>query len=362
MKSVSVVLSPSTAPAFDAHVAADVAVASDDRVADARLTADAAVRPDDRAADHRVFLDLRLPADHRVRADPRARLRRASLVDEAGTFDRGAVLDLGVAAIHGARRGDVAKRLGRVPAVHDVAMHLRVLRRRADVDPVAVVDVGDERFAALDERREIAAFDRPGDVARNAVERVRLEHVDAGVDVVGRDLVGVRLLEKAADVAIRVGFDQAVGRRIVDRRQDDRRARLALAVQPDDAREIDLRQHVAVEHDDRFGQLVARVLDGARRAERRGLDDVADLDPELGAVAEDLLDAARLVVEAEDDFVDLRNLLQQIDLIVEKRPVEDRNDRLRRVDRERPEPRALAPGQKDRLHDNHRSYTHRADR
>ena len=80
--------------------------------------------------------------------------------------------------------------------------------------------------------------------------------------------------------------------------------------------------------------------------------------PELGAVAEDLLDAPRLVVEAEDDFVDLRHLLQQIDLVVEKRPVEDRNDRLGGVDGQRPEPRALAPGQKDRLHDNQRSYTH----
>ena len=79
--------------------------------------------------------------------------------------------------------------------------------------------------------------------------------------------------------------------------------------------------------------------------------------PTLGAVAEDLLDPPRLVVQAQDDFVDLRHLLQQVDLVVEKRPVEDRNDRLRRVDGERPEPRALAPGEKDRLHDNQRSYT-----
>ena len=79
--------------------------------------------------------------------------------------------------------------------------------------------------------------------------------------------------------------------------------------------------------------------------------------PDVGAVAEDLLDAPRLVVEAQDDFVDLRHLLEQIDLIVEKRPVEDRNDRLGRVNGQRPQPRALAPGQKDRLHDNQRSYT-----
>ena len=169
---------------------------------------------------------------------------------------------------------------------------------------------------------------------------------------------GFGFSRKRRMLPVRVGIDQPVRRRVVDRRQHDRRARLALAMQADDAREVDLRQHVAVEHDDRFGQLIARAFDGARRAERRRLDDVADLDPELGTVAEDLLDAPRLVIEAQDDFVDLRNLLEQIDLIVEKRPVEDRDDWLGRVDGERPESGALSPGQKDRLHDNQRSYTH----
>ena len=69
--------------------------------------------------------------------------------------------------------------------------------------------------------------------------------------------------------------------------------------------------------------------------------------PESAAVAEDLLDPPRLVVEAEDDLVDLRHLLQQIDLVVEERPVEDRHDRLRRVNGQRAQPRALAPGEQD---------------
>ena len=59
---------------------------------------------------------------------------------------------------------------------------------------------------------------------------------------------------------------------------------------------------------------------------------------------------SRLVVEAENDLVDFRNLLDEIELIVEKRPVEDRNDRLRCVNGERAEPRALAPDEKQRLH------------
>ena len=106
----------------------------------------------------------------------------------------------------------------------------------------------------------------------------------------------------------RVGLDQAVGARVVDRRQDDRRLRLALAVQPQHGRQIDLGQHVAVEDDDRFGERVPGVADGAAGAERHRLDDVADADAEPFAFAEDLLDAARLVIEAEDHLVDLRDL------------------------------------------------------
>ena len=151
----------------------------------------------------------------------------------------------------------------------------------------------------------------------------------------------------------RVGLDQAVGARVLDRRQDDRRLRLALAVQPQHGAQIDLRQHVAVEDDDRLGQRVAGVADRAAGAERHRLDDVAELDAEAFAFAEDLLDAARLVVQAEDHLVDLRHLPQQIDLVVEKRPVEDRHDRLRRVDGQRPQARALAAGEQNGFHDNH---------
>ena len=149
-----------------------------------------------------------------------------------------------------------------------------------------------------------------------------------------------------------VGLDQPVGARILDRRQHDRRLRLALAVQAQDGAEIDLRQHVAVEDDHRLGELVAGIADRAARAERHRLDHVAQANAQPFAVAEDLLDAAGLVVQAEDGFVDLGNLPQQVELVVEKGPVEDRNDRLRCVDRQRPQPGTLAPGEQNSLHIN----------
>src|SRR5258705_1816189 len=124
---------------LDGHVPADVAMAPDVRIPDARLTADATIGPDYRAADHGILFDLRLPANHRIGTNLRACLDECPLVDEAGTFDGGAFLDLGIGGDPRARRGDVAKRLGRIAPIHDVAMHLRVLSGRADVDPVAVI-------------------------------------------------------------------------------------------------------------------------------------------------------------------------------------------------------------------------------
>ena len=229
-------------------------------------------------------------------------------------------------------------------------MHLQVLRRRADVDPVSVVDVGDEGFAALDQRREEAALDRPRRVFRNAIERVRLEHVDAGVDRVAGDFILARLFQEALDVALRVGLDQAVGARVLDRRQHDGRLRLALAVQPQHGAEINVGQHVAVEDHDRIGQRIASVADCAAGAERHRLDHIAKPDAEPGAFSEDLFDAPRLIVQAEDDLVDFRHLLEKIDLVVEKRPVQDGHNRLRRVDRQRPEPGALPAGKENRFH------------
>jgi len=64
----------------------------------------------------------------------------------------------------------------------------------------------------------------------------------------------------------------------------------------------------------------------------------------------DFFDTAGLVIEAQDDFVDLGNLLEQVDLVVEKRPIQDRHDGFRRVQRQRTQPRALASGEQNGLH------------
>jgi hypothetical protein len=80
---------------------------------------------------------------------------------------------------------------------------------------------------------------------------------------------------------------------------------------------------------------------------------IAQPQPEPFTFAEDLFDAPRLIVQAEDRFVYFGHLTQQVDLVVQKWTVEYRNNRLGRVHRERPQPGALAPREQDRFHSNH---------
>ena len=168
---------------------------------------------------------------------------------------------------------------------------------------------------------------------------------------------GFGFSRKRRDAAVGLGLDQAVGRRIVDRRQHDRRLGLALAMQRDDGVDVDAGHHVAVEDDERVVDALRGVANRAAGAERRRLDDVADAHAGAGAVAEHFFDAARLVVEAEDHLVDLRHLLEEIDLVVEERAIEDRHDGLGRMNRQRAEARAFAPGEQNGFHDKLPSYT-----
>src|SRR5919204_1735472 len=78
---------------IDAHVAADVAVAPENRIMDARFTADATIGPDDGPADDRILFDLSLPSNHRVWTNPGARLDKRPFIDEAGAFNRRAFLN-----------------------------------------------------------------------------------------------------------------------------------------------------------------------------------------------------------------------------------------------------------------------------
>ena len=91
--------------------------------------------------------------------------------------------------------------LGRERALEDVAVRLQIRLGRPDVEPVAG-ERDAEHGALLGEPREDLALDRHGAALGHELEHLGLEHVQAGVDEVGVDLLGPRLLEEALDAAV----------------------------------------------------------------------------------------------------------------------------------------------------------------
>src|SRR5438876_2515887 len=95
-------------------------------------------------------------------------------------------------------------------AVQDVAMHLHVLLRRADVDPVPTMDPRPHEVAPAEEGGEEAALDGMVLAGGHQGQGRGVEDVDAGVDRVARDLGGIgRLLDEAPHPALAVGLLEA---------------------------------------------------------------------------------------------------------------------------------------------------------
>src|SRR5205085_5397373 len=129
--------------------------------------------------------------------------------------------------------------------VQRVEVRLPELVEVADVLPVAVADVAVDRTAHLEQQREELLREVVRAVARHVLEHLRLEHVDAGVDRVAEDLPPPRLLEEPLDASVLVGDDDPELERILDRLEPDRDGGIALAVELDESRQVDVAEGVA---------------------------------------------------------------------------------------------------------------------
>src|SRR5262245_23053147 len=133
-------------PVCDLDVSAEVRVAAGDRRTELRLAVHPRVRPENGSVDFCVLADMAVLAHDGVGADACAGFDDRAGVDEARTFDHRARLDSGFGRY---QRGAGARREWRrdETAIHDVAVGLSILVRRSDVDPVAAIDVSQERLA-----------------------------------------------------------------------------------------------------------------------------------------------------------------------------------------------------------------------
>ena len=149
--------------------------------------------------------------------------------------------------------------------------------------------------------------------------------------------------------AVGGGPHEPVGGRILDRRQRERRRRPGALVLRDLGAEVDVGEDVAVEHEEAVVEQRLGELQRAAGAERLGLLDVAQAHAERRAVAEHVAHAGGHVPAGHDDVVDAV-AAQPVEHEGDERPVDERDDRLGHGGGQRPQPRALAAGQDERLH------------
>ena len=272
----------------------------------------------------------------------------AAALDERRRDDPPGVLDA-VARRTGSRRpcaaatpcATVPSRMSKVPC--EVALG------RADVEPVAVGHVAVE--AVADEPREDVALDRGGLLGLEQVEHRALEHVGAGRDVVRVDLVGRGLLDELRRPRRRRAC--ARGRRRTGPRPASARAsprapvRSCCAIWAVRSMSVSTSPLSIRKRSSSSGSAnlsAPPVPSGAR------LLDVAQPDPERAAVAEHVAHAARPGARTTCTTSSTPWRAQPVEHEGDERPVDERDDRLRDGRGQRPQPRALAAGQDQRLH------------
>ena len=232
-------------------------------------------------------------------------------------------------------------------ALDDVERALQIALRGADVQPVGV---GREAVEAVaDELRPDLALDGDVLVGWHEVEDRALEDVGARGDQVGVDLVGRGLLDELAHGAVLFDTDEAVGAGVLDRDERQRRRGLGALVLGDLRGQVDVGEHVAVEHEEALLEQRLGELQRAGGAARVGLLDVAQAQPVRRAVAEDVAHGRGQVAHRHHHVVDAVDL-QPLEHVGQERPVDQRDDRFGDRGRQRPEPGPLAADEDHRLH------------
>src|SRR5208283_2966608 len=188
---------------------ADVARPRDDTTTGAYRGGEVDVVVNDGALADGVVEDAYVRTEHTVPPQAHTRSDPAVVADERGTYDLGRRVDLGAFSYPDARPHREARHVDLHLAVEDVGVSAQVGLEGADVLPVTAAHVAVERPSCCQHRWEDLRREVDRTSARNPVEDLGLEHVDAGVDGVAEDLPPARLLEEPLNVPIRAEDDYA---------------------------------------------------------------------------------------------------------------------------------------------------------
>ena len=182
------------------------------------------------------------------------------------------------------------------PAVQDVLVRTGVSFQRADVLPVAVASRTRTATAAPGQQRGKTSAEKSTTPSLDEIEDPRLENVDARIDGVGKNLAPRGLFQEA--------LDRPSGRvtTMPNSRGLGTEQQRLWSPKPffswwkfDDRAQVDIREHVAGNDQERLVQLLHGVADRTGRPQRRILTGVDDPGAELGTVAEVVLYGVGLV-------------------------------------------------------------------
>ena len=130
-------------------------------------------------------------------------------------------------------------------------------------------------------------------------------------------------------------------------RQRDRG--LALAMEGDDLRQVDVREGIAGDDEERAVEIVGQLPDRPARAERGFLHAVTKPHPDPAAVPVAVLDDGGEVLKRDERVLDAV-ALEELEDVPEARLVDDGHHRLRTIDRQRSKTAPLAARHHDGLH------------
>lgn len=214
---------------------------------------------------------------------------------------------------------------------------------------VVALEVGPRR----EQPGERLAFHRHRPPRRDRVDHRPPEDVRARVDLVGDDLLRrLGLLQEGEHPARVVRGDQSVRPGVRHLREVQRDVRPRGPVRPHQRADVESREDVPVEDEDRFVRSRVQpgrdVPEGAARAERLLLRHVLDVQPQRRPVAEVRLEDLGQVGSGQDDVLDARRCGPR-QLVREEGHAGRGDHGFRRVHRERSQSRAFAADQEDRF-------------
>ena len=324
-------------------------MAANDRLTQPRVLPEVGVAPDDRVADFRVLVDHREVPHAGGPVDEDPGLELAFVADVGGAVDLHVVADLDVLADKDVALAPLSGDLDVHPAFERIPVRLVIGLNVADVAPVAARQVAVQRHRIGEHlgKHVAAPIDHAG--RRQQVEHLRLDQVDAGVDLVREHLAPGWLFQEAIDGPVRIRDHHAELERVRHRGEHDRGRRLLLPVILHHLAEIDVGHRIAADDDEGLVQVLLRVLDTAGGAQRRVLDDIGDVDAEVRAVPKIVADRGTQVLQRHHHIRDAVVTQQPQDMFHD-RLADHRHQRLRDAAGQRPQPRPLATRHHYRLH------------